>query len=159
MSDTQLLQHYLDQRDRWAMEEWGLRKASIHLPVLGVRARVFAAHVASMVVHPEIQAFAATMTERFGPYLRVHHFVADWITALLILRYGEESRAYDPMEVAIAETESRAPQCSTDPNFDGWPTTFSIEDHQRAAQLLKNHKWPEFFVLLTPPPATHEAPE
>jgi hypothetical protein len=176
MTESELLQYHLDQRDRWARKTWGERIASIQLPVLGERANVFAAHVASMVIHPDMQAFADTMTQRFGPFVRVHHFIADWITAFLIVRYGEESRGYDPDEIAAAAAEvrvlpvenpddiavtvpaPRAPRCSTDPNFHGWPTAFTVDDHQRAEQLLRNHKWPESLVLLTPPPVA-EVPE
>ena len=137
MSDVQ---HYLDQRDRWAVKTWGDRVAAIHLPVLGARADRFAAHVATMTIHPAIASFAEQMAMRFGAYVRVHAFVADWLTALLIVRYGEE------------------PDAALTVDGIGWPTVFTVDDHARADALLRNDKWPAHVVLLTPPPVI-EVPE
>lgn len=115
--------------------------------VLQDRADRYAAHVAAMDLPPELVQWSLAMRNRFATsYLRCSHFVADWITALLILRYGEEPRAYDAAEVAAAVADGRAPACSTDPNFAGWPLAFSDDDVRRAAELLTFKKWPEFFT-------------
>ena len=84
------------------------------------------------------------------PSEAVAHAVADWFTALLILRYGEEERAYDAAEVAAATAEGRAPECSTDPAFTGWPLAFSDKDRARAAELLAGTKWPAEVLTLLP---------
>jgi hypothetical protein len=118
--------------------------------VLHARATRYADHVRRMTITPDLAQWALAMTQQFGPYVLVHHFVADWITALLILRYGEEERGYDAVEVAAAQAEGRAPACSTDPAFTGWPLAFSDEDRARARELLSQAAWPRHFTLLTP---------
>jgi hypothetical protein len=102
--------------------------------VLLDRAARYQTHVAGMVVTPDLAMWALAMSQKYGPYVRAGYYIADWITALLILRYGEEPDA------------SR----STDPNFAGWPSAFTNEDRDRAAQLLQGTKrWPaETFTLL-----------
>lgn len=116
--------------------------------VLRERADRYAAHVAQMTITPELVQWGMAMARQHGPYVRVWHFIADWFTALLILRYGEEERAYDAGEVALAVAEGRAPACSTDPQYRGWPLAFSDEDRVRAMQLLNGERWPEAFTLL-----------
>lgn len=129
-----LLQYHIDARDRHARKKWPKKEADAYLPLLQERADRFAAHVASMPPDGDITRFAAVMGQRFGRYVRVHHFIADWVTAFLIVRYGEEPD----------------PERTTDGH--GWPTTFSDEDRERALQLLENKKWPAYLTLLTPPP-------
>ncbi len=101
--------------------------------VLADRADRYAAHVATMDLAPEIVQWSLAMRKQFGTsYVRCSHFVADWITALLIVRYGEEPDA----------------ALSTDPTFAGWPVAFSDQDVQRAADLLVFKKWPAFLTPL-----------
>lgn len=99
-----------------------------YLAVLQDRADRFAAHVATMTITPDLAAWALAMATTYGtPYVRMHYFVADWLTALLIARYGEEPDAAR----------------SSDPAFAGWPNAFTDADRQRAAEMLATPaKWP-----------------
>lgn len=117
--------------------------------VLLERATRYAAHVAAMMITPDMVQWGMAMTRQYGPYVQVSNYIADWFTALLILRYGEEERGYDADEVAAAFAESRIPNCSTDPNFRGWPLAFSDDDRTRAAELLAGLKWPKGGILTT----------
>lgn len=118
--------------------------------VLKQRSERYAAHVASMIIDPSLVQWGLSMTRQFGPYVLAWHYVADWFTALLILRYGEENRAYDEAEVEAAKSEEREPNCSTDPNYTGWPLAFSEEDIKRASELLSMERWPaKVFTLLS----------
>jgi hypothetical protein len=110
--------------------------------VVRERAARYAAHVARMTITPDMVQWGMAMTRQYGPYVRVHHFIADWFTALLILRYGEEERGYDAGEVARAVAEADTPACSTDPQYMGWPLAFSDDDRKRGMELLAGEKWP-----------------
>jgi hypothetical protein len=110
-----------------------------------------AAHVATMDIAPEIVLWAGAMRQKFGTsYVRIGgmEYVADWVTALLFMRYGGEPRAFDAAEVAAAKAEGREPNCSTDPSFAGWPSAFSEQDIKRAGELLVLQKFPAFFTPL-----------
>ena len=97
--------------------------------VLKDRAARYAAHMAKMDIPPEMALFALAMSQRFGSYVKVHHFIADWLTSLLIVRYGEEC---DP---ALSEMRN-------DGSPGGWPLTFDDADKQRALQLVQLKNWP-----------------
>lgn len=117
--------------------------------VLAERAPIYAAHVVSMDLSPEDILWSMGMKKRYkSSYVRVWYFIGDWITAFLILRYGEEPRAYDEAEVMAARKTGRAPNCSTDPSFAGWPLAFNAGDITRMQQLLKGKNWPKEFALL-----------
>jgi len=58
--------------------------------LLQLRRRVYEEHLAAMEPHEEIDAWAARMTELYGPVARAWHQAVDWRTALLIARYGED---------------------------------------------------------------------
>lgn len=110
-------------------------KAEHYLPVLQDRADRFAAHVATMHIPPSVSLWVSACVAKYGTeYVRMHWYVADWITALLIMRYGEEPDA----------------ERSTDPNFKGWPTTFTTEDMKRAQDLLSGDftRGGQFITLL-----------
>jgi hypothetical protein len=92
--------------------------------VLRERSDLYAAHVAAMDIAPEMTLWAMAMGKKYGSYVKVWHYVADWITALLIIRYGEEPRA-----THTADGTS-------------WPLAFSSDDTARAMKLLKGEKWP-----------------
>jgi hypothetical protein len=129
------LQDHIERRNaQLRQHNPGLFDAEHYLAVLQDRADRFAAHVASMSLSPAVVQWALAMEQRYGPYVLAHHYVADWITALLILRYGEEPDASK----------------STDPNFAGWPTTFTAEDLARAADLLAGTRWPTGVLRLLP---------
>lgn len=128
------LADHLAARDAQLRATWPAATADAYLSTLEERATRFAAHVATMAMTPEIAAWALAMAGRYGSWVRVHHFIADWITALLIVRYGEEPDA------------SR----STDPTFTGWPLAFSADDTARAQQLLQGEQWPARVLTLLP---------
>ena len=101
--------------------------------VMQDRADRYVAHVAAMDLSPEIVQWSLAMRQQFGTsYVRCSHFVADWITALLIMRHGEEPDA----------------ALSSDPAFAGWPLAFGAGDIQRASELLKYTRFPAFFTPL-----------
>lgn len=121
--------------------------------VLPARAAQYAAHVAKMSLTPEIVQWAMLMATTHGTsYVKKSHFYCDWITMLLIKRYGEELNAFDAAEVAAAKAEGRVPNCSTDPNFKGWPLAFTALDIQSAMDLIAFKRWNEDLkiVKLTP---------
>lgn len=54
------------------------------------RARDYAAHLATMAVHPYLQIWAIEMTSKHGTATpKVHHNYLPWIAALMVARYGE----------------------------------------------------------------------
>jgi hypothetical protein len=128
------LADHLADRDAAVRAAWVPKAAEAYLPVLGERAARFAAHVATMTIAPELAVWALAMAQRYGSWVRVHHFVADWITALLILRYGEEPDAAR----------------STDPTFAGWPLACTADDLARAQQLLAGENWPARIFTMLP---------
>jgi hypothetical protein len=86
-----------------------------------------------MKLSPVVIQWAIAMSNKYGQYCMVHYFVADWITALLIIRYGEEPDK----------------ERSTDPNFKGWPETFTNQDLLRAGELLQGKDWPTYLTPLS----------
>lgn len=121
--------------------------------VLPERAARYAAHVATMQLAPEIVQWAMLMATTHGTsYVKKSHFYCDWITMLLIKRYGEEPNAYDAAEVKAALKEGRVPKCSTDPNYKGWPLAFTALDIRSAMDLIVFKRWNEDLkiVKLTP---------
>ena len=74
--------------------------------VLAIRQKAYAEHVAAMPVDEEIAAWAERMTAKHGPKVKVWENVIDWLTALLIVRWGE------------------APE--------HWPAEFEADDRSRA---------------------------
>jgi hypothetical protein len=109
--------------------------------VLQDRADRYAAHLATMVFSPAMVQWALAMSRQYGPWVKVHHFVADWLTALLIIRYGEEPDAAR----------------SSDPGFKGWPTSLTPEDETRASELLVGTRWSQSLTLLPKNPLSPEA--
>lgn len=108
--------------------------------VLVERSAVFAQHVASMTLSPTILHWAMLMGIRYETdYVRVHYFIADWITALLIVRYGEEPDASKSTDMRVDEHGERL--------FKGWPTEFSEID-LIAAQAWLNGRISTNVVLL-----------
>lgn len=130
MSDA-LLEYHIAQRNA-QMKEANLAMHEHYLPVLQERSERYAAHVAAMTISLDMVAWSLAMGRQFGRYVRVSFYIADWFTALLLVRYGEEPDAAR----------------STDPNFKGWPLEFDDIDRQRAEQLLRMTKWNETVTLL-----------
>lgn len=116
---------------------WRARHKDVGEPylteVLADRAVRYAAHLGTMTVEPDLIAWAMQMAAQHGPYVKVHHFIHDsWLTALLVIRYGEEPDAAQ----------------SSDPDFAGWPLVFAVGDRERALELLAGVRWPEYVTLL-----------
>jgi hypothetical protein len=98
---------------------------------------LYPAALAKLTVPPSIALWVLAMTERHGEWIYCDHNVADWLTALLILRYGEEPRA----EYCVtADGQSTG---------DGWPTSFSGDDITAARKILAGEKWPARFRFIT----------
>lgn len=120
-------------RDAAWRARYGDTGESYLLDILTDRAARYAAHLATMTIEPDMIAWAMQMAAHYGPYVKVHHFIHDsWLTALLVLRYGEEPDSAR----------------SSDPDFTGWPLTFSAGDRGRALELLAGERWPESVTLL-----------
>lgn len=140
-SDPALAGH-LATRDAEFRRTQGDGAADAYLPVLAERSTRYAAHVATLPIPPALAAWALAMTQRFGAYVRVHHYVADWITALLIVRYGEE------------------PDATRTTDGIGWPSALTDLDLARAAELLEGpvgplgRRWPPFLQVLSVTPST-----
>ncbi|HYW49726.1 MAG TPA: hypothetical protein VE861_03920 [Gemmatimonadaceae bacterium] len=106
-------------------------KSDHYLAVLQGRADAFAAHVATMDVSLAIVQWALQMEQRFGRWVKVHHFIADWITALLIVRYGEEPDGAKTVDGVC------------------WPTGFTTDDVQRATEMLNGNLGNSITLLTT----------
>ena len=107
--------------------------AEHYLPVLQERADTYAAHIATMALPPDVTYWAMAMTRKYGgSYVRAHHFIADWVTALLIAMYGEE------------------PDGSKTQDGLSWPTALSAGDLVYAQAWLAGSKWPEGFRYFKP---------
>lgn len=146
-----VLATHIAERNAALPEQFPLIDADHYLEiVLRERAESYAAHMATVTISPDMVQWGLAMARKFGTYVKVHHFVADWFTALMILRYGEEHRAYDAAAVEAAIAAGQAPPCSTDEQFAGWPLAFSDTDRKRAADLLAGVDWPaNVFTLLS----------
>lgn len=77
--------------------------------ILADRARRFKGHIEATTIRPEIAEWAARISQQFGHQVKVHFTVTDWVTALMIIRYGEAEYF--------------------------WPFEFTDEDVQRAEEL------------------------
>lgn len=118
--------------------------------VLPERAQLYADHVARMTISPEVVQWAMLMASTHGAsYVKMDHFYTDWITMLLIKRYGEEPRGYDAAEVAAARAEGRVPACSTDENYRGWPLAFTPNDIKSAMDMVAFKRWPKGLQIIT----------
>jgi len=104
-----------------------------YLDVLQERADMYGAHIATMAISPEIVYWAMAMTTKHASsYVRAHHFIADWVTGLLIAIYGEEPRAEHTVDGLC------------------WPNAFLARDLEFAQKWLTGAAMPEGFRYLTP---------
>lgn len=128
-----ILAAHIERRNAQFTAEQSSAKADHYLPVLQERADAFAAHVASMTLAPSMIQWALGMRAKYkSEYVQVHHFIADWLTALLILRYGEEPDGAKTVDGVC------------------WPVAFTDNDIARAAELHAGKNWPaNVFTLLT----------
>lgn len=110
MAYIQLSQAQIIERENSVLSIAAATRKDPHRAILADRAARWKEHVSASDVRPEIVTWSATIVQRFGKKVRVHHNVVDWITALFIIRYGE------------AEYH--------------WPMEFTDEDLQRATDLL-----------------------
>ncbi len=93
--------------------------------VLSERAQLYADHLKAMDIPPDMAIWAVAMARKFGPTVKVWHFVADnWITALMILMHGEEPRA------------------SHTSDGSAWPRAIDDRHRQRMTDLLAGKDWP-----------------
>jgi hypothetical protein len=58
--------------------------------VCKLRAAAYVRVVAAMAPAPELEAWAAAMTARYGPTCRIHAHELPWLPALRVVRWGEE---------------------------------------------------------------------
>lgn len=132
MSEFYSLDEGIERRNAAFANTYGPNAVADYLEgTLRTRADAFAAHVMSMTINPAVAVWALAMSAKFGDYVQVHHFIADWITALLIVRYGEE------------------PDNTKTIDGTGWPTSFTANDMTRAQELLAGVAWPTSLTLLT----------
>lgn len=86
------------------------------------RRRDWAAHLAKMTVPDEFKSWAEAMTAKFGPTVGIGLLEAghdlDWLTALLVVRYGEA------IHTNTASEDGSLTQ--------HWPDAFGPEDLERA---------------------------
>lgn len=75
-----------------------------------LRASAYQRHVDAMETPPALVAWAAAMTETYGPVARIHAHEIGWLPALRVVRWGEEPAH--------------------------WPATWEDGDLQRAARWL-----------------------
>lgn len=87
-----------------------------------LRRRAWEAHVATMNVPAELAGWAAEMAKRHGLKVQVWSNELPWLTALLVVRYGE------------------AMEC--------WPAAFSVQDIARARDWA-NGQIPGGVTLIT----------
>lgn len=149
LHDPVLLQHIEDRNRHFAANQTAAN-AEHMLSVLQERADRYGAHVATMTISPVMVQWALSMATKYkSEYVKAHHYVADWFTALLILRYGEEPDAERSTDDRLDANGVR--------KFQGWPTRFSEQDMERANELLAGVKWPsKVFTLLQSPTSAEE---
>lgn len=139
-----ILARHIEARNAALRAQWkaaGFADPAHYLCVLQERASRYAAHVASMAITPSIASWMLGMRARYlSDYVQCHHYIADWLTALLIVRYGEEPSADHSTDQRLDDNGARI--------FAGWPTTLSAQDLRRAAELLEGKNWPGAFTLL-----------
>lgn len=125
-------------------------------PVLQDRADRYAAHLASMVITPDIALWERGMVSKYGAnYPRVHFFIAhSWLNALLVCRYGEEPNAFNP-SFPNGIDEATGATYSTDPNFAGWPTSLTEGDLKVADRWLRGD-WRNHGAFVSYAPVTTE---
>ncbi len=140
-TSSEILAAHIEQRNAWISTQFQTpAQAEPYLLVLEARAAAFAAHVASMDIAPEMTVWALAMARKYGSWVRAHFFIADWITALLIVRYGEEPDAEKSTDQRVDDDGVRI--------FQGWPRAFSDADLQRAQELLQGKNWSADLTLL-----------
>ncbi len=123
------------------------RDRKLYTKICQQRELEFAAHIATMVPVPELGMWATDMTSLYGPQVRRGAFVVDWLTALMIVRYGEAVVA-DPGSVKIylydgdGEPILDANGDHDSKRIDGWPTQFQPDDLARAEAWLRGSMVP-----------------
>lgn len=128
MSRTVLEQHIHDRNI--AIASLADVRSVEYIDVLKERAARYAAHVASMAPDKRNDIWRLTMEEKFQTeFIRIHWYVADWLTALLIARYGEE-----PDKARATDFEG-----NPWPGFEGWPNVLSDEDRAVMAKWLEGN--------------------
>lgn len=109
MAYVQLSADQCRAREQAIVDRHAKLKRDPHPAILADRAARFKEHIEAMTIRPAIEEWAENVSKAYGRKVRVHHTVTDWVTALMIIRYGE------------AEYH--------------WPLEFSDEDVQRADEI------------------------
>lgn len=69
------------------------------------RARAYAAHFATMDLHPYLLLWSAEMEKKYGrATVKVHHNYLPWLSALMVVRYGEAVEHW-PVEATEKDVE------------------------------------------------------
>jgi hypothetical protein len=150
-----------------------------YLNIVRERLDAYAAHLATMAVSPELKAWAADMAARHGPKVGVNFLGrmvvidneivdltklgVDWLTALLIVRYGEavEGPVMKPefakqrnavAEAAFAKGERDVAWEHNDEHYftkQHWPAAFSELDVAKARSWASG-KFPGDLTFFAP---------
>lgn len=129
--ENDVLRHHVEARNTEFRTKLGEAAEPFLNDTLKYRAAKYAEHLSKMAPSSEMTLWALQMASSYSPYVRVHHFIHDnWLTALLVLRYGEE------------------PDPSKTTDGTGWPLEFTDADKARAAKLLAGQDWPEFVTII-----------
>ncbi len=99
---------------KWAADE---RTRKEYSQVCHERRKAYMDHMRTMNVPQEINAWAVAMEQKYGPKAKVWMHDVDWVTALMIVRYGEDASQ--------------------------WPKEFTEEDAKRAMTWFTGANIPE----------------
>ena len=128
---SQLLDHFLGGTatlEDFSDEE---QKYLDYAVLCKLRTAAYVRIVEAMETPEALQAWAAAMTERYGPTCRIHAHELPWLPALRVVRWGEEPRH--------------------------WPATWELSDIQRAANWMAGDH-PTFLTYLVGPARTAITP-
>lgn len=79
-----------------------------------LRRAAYREHAKAAKLDPAIAALVTQLVERFGPKVKVWHNVVDWLSAILISRYGEA--------------------------IEHWPATLTVDDARRIRHILSSRQ-------------------
>lgn len=126
-----VLRHHVEARNAEFTARIGDAATAYLEETLRYRAAKYSEHLSKMAPSAEMTLWALQMASSYSPYVRVHNFVHDnWLTALLVIRYGEE------------------PDSAKTTDGSGWPLEFSDADKARAMSLLAGRDFPDFLTIL-----------
>ncbi len=119
------------------------RDRALYTKLCEDRQQQYAAHIATMSGdRTRLDLWATEMTLRFGPVVRIHAHVVDWLTALMIVMYGEACSGadktiriyqYDENNEPVMDLDSEGSQYHVFKLSDAWPDKFTPAMDERAA--------------------------